>query len=202
MALTANGGLVPGGIVKYVTTVSLPVAIEQGEQISKLNREAPVQALTLVAELVKNLCNFFKTKRALEGDDFFEVAGLIIEGHKLIKVEEVAYAFKLAKLGKLKTKVLDRLDGATILAIVNEYVCSDERAEYFERRNSQHKAPAVEKFETLSFLADNAEKLGVDIRQIGKEKEQDEAAYRRYRAEYMGRKIQEDNPTPGTDGKD
>ncbi len=197
MALHSNGSLVPGGIVQFSTAVTLPTAIEQGEQLSKINREAPMQALTLVAELVKNLSNFFKTKRALQGDDFFEVAALIIEGHKLLKVEEIAYAFKLAKLGKLKTKILDRLDGATVLAIIDEYDRSEERTAYFEKRNAQHKQ--ADKFEVLSFLADNPDKLGVDIRQIGKEKEQAEAEYRRYRAEYLGQKMQTENPE--TDGQ-
>ncbi|MDO6389038.1 hypothetical protein Q4E40_02780 [Pontibacter sp. BT731] len=185
-ALAPNGAIVPGSIVQFVTSVTLPVAIENGEQLSKINRENQAHALRLVAELVKNLANFFKTKRALENeDDYFEVAALIIEGHKLLKVEEIAYAFKLAKLGKLKTKVLDRLDGSTILAIVDEYDRSEERAAYFEKRNTQHKAPTVDKFETLSFLTDNADKIGIDISKIGKEKEDREAEYRRIRQEWL-----------------
>lgn len=167
----------------------MPVAIEQGEQLSKINREAPMQAIKLVAELVKNLANFFKTKRALESEeDYFEVATLIIEGYKLLKVEEIAYAFKLAKLGKLKLKVLDRLDGATIMAILQEYDRSEERAAYFEKRNSQHKSDMPEKFEVLHFLTDNADKIGIDISQIGKEKESDEEAYRRFRQSYIAGK--------------
>lgn len=192
MAL-ANGQLVPGSIVQFVTSVTLPEAIEHGEQLSRINRESKVDALKLVAELVRNLANFFKTKRALENqDDYFEVAALIIEGHKLLKVEEIAYAFKQAKLGKTKVKILDRLDGATILAIVDEYDRSEERAAYFEKRNSQHKQPTADKFETLSFLADNAKKLGVDISQIGKEKAQKEQDYHKFKQDYIANKIQQE----------
>jgi hypothetical protein len=189
-ALAPNGAIVPGSIVQYVTSVTLPVAIEQGEQLSRINRENQAHALRLVAELVKNLCNFFKTKRALENeDDYFEVAALLIEGHKFLKVEEIAYAFKLAKLGKLKTKILDRLDGSTILAIVEEYDRSEERAAYFEKRNTQYKAPTVDKFETLSFLTDNADKIGIDISRIGAEKEGKEEAYRKFKQAYVAEQI-------------
>jgi hypothetical protein len=187
-ALAPNGAIVPGSIVQFVTSVTLPAAIEQGEQLSRINRETPAHALRLVAELVKNLTNFFKTKRALETEDeYYEVAALIIEAHKLLKVEEIAYAFKLAKLGKLG-KVFDRLDGSTILSFVEDYDRSEERSAYFEKRNTQHKSPAVDKFEALSFLTDNAEKLGLDVSQIGKEKAFDEEAYRKYRQGYIAGK--------------
>jgi len=194
MALTHSGQLIPGGVVQFVTSVTLPAAIEHGEQLSRLNRENTGHALKLVAELVKNLVNFFKTKRALETqDDYFEVASLIIEGYKFLKVEEIAYAFKLAKLGRIG-KVFDRLDGSTVLGFIQEYDASEERAAYFEKRNSQQKADTSEKFEVLSFLAENADKTGVDISRIGKEKQQDEQEYRRFRQRYIASKGKEPQP--------
>jgi hypothetical protein len=183
-ALAPNGAIVPGSIVQFVTSVTLPAAIENGEQLSRINRETPAHALRLVAELVKNLTNFFKTKRALETeDDYYEVAALIIEGHKLLKVEEIAYAFKLAKLGKLG-KVFDRLDGSTILSFIEEYDRSEERCDYFERRNTQHKTLATDKFETMSFLTDNADKLGLDLSGLSPDKF-DEEAFRKFRQGYI-----------------
>lgn len=193
MAL-ANGSLVPGAIIQFSTSVTMPAAIEHGEQLSRISRENNTVALKLVAELVKNLANFFKTKRALESpEDYFEVAALIIEGYKMLKVEEIAYAFKLAKLGKLG-KVFDRLDGSTVLGFIAEYDASQERAAYFEKRNSQHKADTPAKFEVLHFITDNADKIGIDISRIGKEKESDEEAYRRYRQSYIANKPEEEQP--------
>jgi len=192
-ALTTNGRIVPGAIVQYSVGLTLPQAIEHGEQISKLARENKASGLSLIAELVKNLANFFKTKRALENeDDYFEVAALIMEEHKFMKVEEIAYVFKQAKLGKIG-KVLDRLDGATIMGFIREFEKGEERIGYFEKRS---RAP-VDKFEVLGFLADNSEKLGVDISQIGKEKEKQEEEYRRFRQQYIATKEEptaENNP--------
>jgi hypothetical protein len=115
------------------TKLTLEKAIEAGTQISKLKREQPLILLKSIIVLVQDVCTFFAAKNTLKPEHVESCATLIADTYPLMKLEEIAYALKLAKQGKTE-KVYGSIDQSVILSWVEQYYNSEDRAIHFEQR--------------------------------------------------------------------
>ncbi len=96
--------------------------INNGVQISVCaEKDITKLSLNLIKE-IKELCNWFKTVRGLEDEsEILQVVEIIIDNFWYLKFEEIQFCFKRVKSGKTNIRVLDRLDGSTIVGFIEEY---------------------------------------------------------------------------------
>ena len=101
---------------------NLNQVISNGVQISAQANENKTKLVSALMLEVSNLCNWFKTVRGLEDEnELLDVVNIIIDNFWYLKFEEIQFCFKRVKSGKSRIKVLDRLDGSTIVAFIDEY---------------------------------------------------------------------------------
>lgn len=76
---------------------------------------------SLVTEIA-SLCDWFKTIRGLDSEtELLNVAEVVSETYWYLKIEEIQFCFKRVKQGLSNVKVLDRMDGSTIMQFIKEY---------------------------------------------------------------------------------
>lgn len=114
--------------------------IESGVQISVKNQEDPLKLQIALVVEINSLCNWFKTVRGFNDEnEILQVAEIIIDNFWYLKFEEIQFCFKMVKSGKSRIKVLDRLDGSTIVAFIDEYD-STTRVLWSENRANIYKS--------------------------------------------------------------
>ena len=96
--------------------------INNGVQISAQANDNKAKLVAALMVEVNNLCNWFKTVRGIEDQkEVLHVAEIIIDNFWYLKFEEIQFCFKRVKSGKSNIRVLDRLDGSTIVSFIDEY---------------------------------------------------------------------------------
>jgi len=119
---------------------NLNQVIENGVQISAQASENKTKLVSALMVEVSKLCNWFKTVRGLEDEnELLDVVNIIIDNFWYLKFEEIQFCFKMVKSGKSRIKVLDRLDGSTIVAFIDEYD-STTRVLWSENRANIYKS--------------------------------------------------------------
>lgn len=119
---------------------NLNQVIENGVQISAQASENKTKLVSALMVEVSKLCNWFKTVRGIEDEnELLDVVNIIIDNFWYLKFEEIQFCFKRVKSGKSRIKVLDRLDGSTIVAFIDEYD-STTRVLWSENRANIYKS--------------------------------------------------------------
>jgi len=96
--------------------------INNGAQISAQADKNKTKLVSGLMLEVSNLCNWFKTVRGIEDEnELLHVVEIIIDNFWYLKFEEIQFCFKRVKSGKTNIRVLDRLDGSTIVSFIDEY---------------------------------------------------------------------------------
>jgi hypothetical protein len=123
-------------LIQFQSKVTLSTAIN-GMQLSALKCENEGQVLKAVKNLILALCESLNVT-SMNDYQVLEASMLLTEKYYFLKIEELIYIFKNAKLGRYG-KSFNRIDIQVIGEWIDKYLTSDERAEYFEIENTKHK---------------------------------------------------------------
>lgn len=124
-------------LIEFQSKVTIPIAVN-GVQLSALKKENEAEVLKAVKSLILSLCESLNLANSMNDYQVLEAALLLTESYYYLKIEELVYIFKNAKLGKYG-KSFNRIDLQVIGEWIDKYLTSEERAEYFEKENTKHK---------------------------------------------------------------
>jgi hypothetical protein len=166
-------------LAKFQSQVTLEKAIE-GTQVSKIKKDNEAGLSKAVKNLIISLAESLNLTNTVNDAQVFEMTLLIIETYWYLKLEELVLIFKNAKIGKYG-KMYNRLDIQIICEWIETYLRSEERAMYFEKKNTEHKKKEID----VKLMPELYEKYRME-----KEPEEDkDEEYKRQRAEYFRNKI-------------
>lgn len=131
------------GLIQLQVSLKLSEAVN-GISISKIRKDAPEDAAIAIQRLVANLARSFNLSNTINNAQLLEMSLLIMEKYYYLKIEELAYVFKNAKLGQYG-KVYNRLDIQIICEWIETYLVSEERISLFEKESQKYKQAEKEK---------------------------------------------------------
>jgi len=117
------------------------LALASGEQLSLLRQRDKPALLKALSLLITQLGSSFNVGKNLDTLQVYECATLLIDKYWYLRLEEFAYVFKQAKLGKYG-KVYDRLDMQVISEWLNAYDTGERLAELERKHQLDQKTEA------------------------------------------------------------
>lgn len=165
-------------LIEYQSSLTLPKAVE-GLQISKLKAESKSELVQALNNLVFNTSKSLNITNTLNEIQILEISMMVIEKYWFLKLDELVLIFKKAKTGEFG-KMYNRLDIQIICEWIETYLKSEERAVYFEKKNTEHKKKEID----VKLMPQLYEKYKME-----KEPEENkDEEYQRQRAEYFRQK--------------
>jgi hypothetical protein len=157
-------------LMRTQAALTLPDAI-QGTQLSVIRKADPETAEDAIVDLISNLQSVLNVTNRMSGIQIAQAALDILHGWPFLKIEELAYVFKNARLG-VYGKTFNRLDIQIIGEWINAYDHSEEKAAYLERQASAFKqaelAPVKLSEEAIKMQNEMIEKLQARIAKVPK----------------------------------
>jgi hypothetical protein len=140
VALMAKQQIAPY-VQKMIQEVTLPVAIENGAQLTGLleSKELAQGAKQQLSAMMNDVALFFGATDSFSADARAALASSIIAQYGNLNVEEIALAIQYGKAGKFGKDgaVYGALKASDIMKWLTLYSNSDEKLMYWERQNMQ-----------------------------------------------------------------
>lgn len=125
--------------VQFQTELTLEKALWQGgSQLATLRREHLPSLKLALNNLLRDLAGSLNVKETIEPHQAVEIIETIISEYWMLKIEEIAFAFKYAKMGRYG-KDFNRLDILTVCTWLDKYLDSDERWRLIETQGDKYK---------------------------------------------------------------
>jgi hypothetical protein len=125
-------------IIQFQRKLTITDAIQTQNYFYKHeNKQTEQQVLKIIKELIVNIQEILILNSKLSDIQTDETAMLIFEKHReTLTIEELVLVFKQVKMG-VYGKVFNSINITTIFDWIDKYLQSDERANFWERKNRQ-----------------------------------------------------------------
>lgn len=127
--------LIPEGRPDFKNVINYPAIKKIAEENFKLTA-------LMISSLIKDFCSSFNVVRNMNEDQILESAMILIEDAGNYRVEDYVMMFSLAKKGKLRVKIMDRIDLDIInqLSIAYHELRSNEGYKIQQRQNEEEES--------------------------------------------------------------